>query len=356
MANKTQVTFPLNNVDYQAEDMQLWHSTRTNGVFSDNGEFLTTVTSGRNIQVSPGRCWMSYERFRGIIFGSFENTQLTVDIADGIFDRIDRVVIRYDVIANETKIQIKKGVPASNPVAPILERNNTNAYEIGIADIRVPKGALTISQGMITDKRLDESLCGVMRDGVTGIPTDGLQIQFQGWFNSNTSQWEQDFLNWYNTNTTKWQNDFDKWFNDLKVILDGDVATNLASRILALETLTKNLPAANVKMNNGEILETKLTNLQTKVDNGQNWKLTNDDGRNKVCSGQDANTFLVNGFWNGNDMTNMPNGSSEWWYLEVISHASPGYCYQKATQMLASFPRRFYRTQINGSWNEWRSL
>lgn len=258
MASKTRVTFPLNNVDYQAEDMQLWHSTRTNGVFSSEGEFLTTVTTGRGIQVSPGRAWLAYERFRGIIFGTFENIPLTVDLADGVFDRIDRVVIRYDVIANETTIQIKKGTPASNPAPPTLERNNTIAYELGIADIRIPKGAVVLNQGMIIDRRLDPTTCGVMKDGVTTIPTDGLLAQFQGWFNTNTTKWENDFNTWFNSHTTQWQSDFTTWFNTIKGMLDGDIATQLAARILAIEQRLDRFEATKVFMTDGTNVETNI--------------------------------------------------------------------------------------------------
>ena len=43
-----------------------------------------------------------------------------------------------------------------------------------LAQITRPAGSTTIVAGNITDTRLDPALCGVMRDGVTGIPTEEL--------------------------------------------------------------------------------------------------------------------------------------------------------------------------------------
>lgn len=307
MASKMQVTFPLNNVDYQAEDMQLWHSSRTNGVFSDNGEFLTTATSGRVIQVSPGRAWISYEKFRGIIFGNFENINLTIDIADGIFDRIDRVVIRYDIINNITELKIKKGVPSANPVAADLERNNINAYELGIATVKMPKGALEVRQSYITDTRIDPTVCGVMRDGVTGIPTEGLLQQFQD------------------------------WFKDVENVLDANTAGNLLNLI-------------NENKNN-------ITNLTSKVNNGQNFKLTNDDGRYL----EDNSNLNIDNFYFGwkniyNAKGTLPTGISQDDNNLIIECKGTDINFIKQVCYDVRSEKTWNRSRINGSWKNWRSL
>ena len=43
----------------------------------------------------------------------------------------------------------------------------------------VPAGSSVITAADITDTRADEAVCGVMRDGVTGIPTEQLVAQWQ---------------------------------------------------------------------------------------------------------------------------------------------------------------------------------
>ena len=50
-------------------------------------------------------------------------------------------------------------------------------YDLCLAEIRRPAGSTEITTANITDTRADEAVCGVMRDGVTGIPTAQLQAQ-----------------------------------------------------------------------------------------------------------------------------------------------------------------------------------
>lgn len=227
------VTFPLNNTDYKAEDMQLWHSTRGSGVFSENGELETTFKSGMIVTISPGRAWMGFEELKGVIFGNMENADLTVDMADGLLDRKDYVVIKLDIIQNETYLYIKKGTESNDPQPPTLERNTTTAYELAIAEINVTNGIIELNQGLIADKRLDESVCGVMKDGVTSIPTANLQAQWKSWFNVETANNETDWNNWYTTNTTLFGKQFSDWFVNVKETLSGDVAGNLLNLINA---------------------------------------------------------------------------------------------------------------------------
>ena len=56
---------------------------------------------------------------------------------------------------------------------------DTHADEIYVASIIVQPGAVKILQADITDLRMDENVCGVMRDGITCIPTAQLQEQAQ---------------------------------------------------------------------------------------------------------------------------------------------------------------------------------
>jgi len=240
------VTFPLNNTNYRAEDMQLWHSTRGNGVFSAADELITTFKSGMAVTISAGRAWIGFEKLKGIIFGNMSSVDLAVDMADGLLDRKDYVVIKYDIIQNETYLYIKKGTESSVPQPPTLARDINVAYELAIAEINVIHGIVELNQGLIADKRLDEDLCGIMRDGVTSIPTEILQAQWEGWFNeivtNSTEDWNNwynaittkgtnDWNNWYNTNTVLFGKQFTDWFENVKGVLNDDVAGNLLNLI-----------------------------------------------------------------------------------------------------------------------------
>ena len=47
------ITYPLNNIEYTAEDAELYHATRTSGVFA-NDDFPITVSGDGNV-VTIGR-------------------------------------------------------------------------------------------------------------------------------------------------------------------------------------------------------------------------------------------------------------------------------------------------------------
>ncbi|MFV0351435.1 MAG: hypothetical protein ACK5JF_03875 [Oscillospiraceae bacterium] len=49
--------------------------------------------------------------------------------------------------------------------------------ELIVAYVLINSGQTSITQAAVTDTRLDGTLCGLMRDGVSGIPTAGLQEQ-----------------------------------------------------------------------------------------------------------------------------------------------------------------------------------
>jgi len=225
------VTFPLNNTEYKAEDMQLWHSTRSSGVFSAEGELETTFKSGMTVTISSGRAWIGFDKMKGIIFGNMESADLTVDTADGLLDRKDYVVIKYDIIENKTYLYIKKGELSNNAQPPTLERDINTAYELAISEIEIMHGTVALNQGFILDRRLDENLCGVMKDGVTSIPTAGLQTQWENWFVSETDKGEKDWNSWYGNNTALFGKQFTDWFNSLKDTLSGDVAGNLLNLV-----------------------------------------------------------------------------------------------------------------------------
>lgn len=172
MAEKS---FPLENTKYTAEDAQLWFATRTSGVYA--GEHLPVSTSGNmEVTLGAGIAWLNYGTFAGIVYGNTENKTLTVEMSDAQHDRIDRVCIRLEILNNRCFAYVKKGNPAVRPVEPVLQRDNV-AYEISVAKIYVGAGVTDISAGNITDERMDATVCGLMRDGVTGIDTSMLTVQ-----------------------------------------------------------------------------------------------------------------------------------------------------------------------------------
>lgn len=172
MAEKS---FPLENTEYTAEDAQLWMATRTSGVYAGD-DLQLTANGSMEVTLGLGQAWLKTGRFTGCTYANTANHTLTVEMSDAQYDRIDRVCIRVEMLKHRCYAYIKKGIPSGAPIAPELQRDS-EAYEISPYEIRVNVGATGISAGDITDKRLDENVCGLMRDGVTGIDTSVINAQ-----------------------------------------------------------------------------------------------------------------------------------------------------------------------------------
>ena len=171
------ITYPENGIQYYADDASGYLSTRLSGVYSADEDFAVTANGDLTVTVSAGQAWVRPARFRGrsIILEQPETVTLTA--ADTVRSRIDRLVLRYDAAARKTSLQVLEGTPDSaSPTAPEITRTAL-VYDLCLAEIRRPAGSTEITAADITDTRADEAVCGVMRDGVTGIPTAQLQAQ-----------------------------------------------------------------------------------------------------------------------------------------------------------------------------------
>ena len=172
------ITYPLNGVVYSAEDVATYLCTRTSGVYSKETNFAVRTTGTRQITVAPGLAWINYDDFKGVSVCSREENVLTVPEADNTLNRVDRVVLQFDTSENITAIKLKTGTPAVAAQPPDILQNH-NQYELGLCTISVPAGSTAVTAADITDTRADETVCGFMRDGVTGIPTGTLVQQWQ---------------------------------------------------------------------------------------------------------------------------------------------------------------------------------
>lgn len=173
------ICFPLDNTPYEAKDMGTYLATRTRGVFSSDGNLAVTPgESGLSVSVSPGLAWLKWSDYWGTAALQEQALTLDLDTADGALKRIDAIVCRLDKVNNRAEIVVKKGAPSSAPIVvpPVRDANYDELY---IATVLIGAGVISISASAITDQRLNEEYCGLMRDGVTGIPTALLQEQVQ---------------------------------------------------------------------------------------------------------------------------------------------------------------------------------
>lgn len=173
------ITYPENGITYDADDASGYLATRQSGVYSAEEDFAVSISGELSLTVSAGQAWVRPSRFKGRSIIMEQPTTLTLTAADPVRTRIDRVVLRYDAAARQTRLQVLEGTPDSaSPTAPAITRTAL-VYDLCLAEITRPAGSTAITAADITDTRADETVCGIMRDGVTGIPTAQLIAQWR---------------------------------------------------------------------------------------------------------------------------------------------------------------------------------
>ncbi len=164
------ITYPENGITYDADDASGYLATRLSGVYSAEEDFAVTAQGGLSVQVSAGQAWVRPARFKGRSIIMEQPTTLPLTAADAVRSRIDRVVLRYDAAAKKTSLVVLDGTPDSAaPAAPEISRTEL-IYDLCLAEIKRPAGSTSVTAADIYDTRADETVCGVMRDGVHGIP------------------------------------------------------------------------------------------------------------------------------------------------------------------------------------------
>lgn len=179
----TQKAYPLDDTDYLAEDVRLFHVARSSGIFNATGTDLQVSANGRMaVDVKPGYAFLltSKDGVGGITYGSNATEGLVVSTAEST-TRYDYVAVRYSKDNNSCKLVCVKGSSAK-PTTPV---RTASVYEIILAILTVRANASEIRASDIQDTRLDEKMCGLVVDGTERIPTEGMQAQFTQFMNDN---------------------------------------------------------------------------------------------------------------------------------------------------------------------------
>lgn len=185
-------SFPNNQDVYVgAECVMKWLHGRTSGVFgAESNLAMNVVPSSMSIQISDGIGWLSNANGDGIVFWndskqtSGSKLTLTHDVADGVLDRIDRIVVTWETtnyVALPT-ISVLKGTASSVPVPPALTNNNIKR-QISLAKVSIPAGVVSLQPQMVTDERLDPDVCGLVTETIK-VDTSTMQNQFESLLNA----------------------------------------------------------------------------------------------------------------------------------------------------------------------------
>lgn len=219
----------------------------TNGVWgthdinikSDYGPFQVYQNSGMTVNINVGRAHIN-----GVFCNNDEVIVKDIQPASPTLNRIDAVVLRLDETNREITVEIVSGTHAANAIPPAITRTAT-VYEIILAYINVNKGITSITQNMITDTRLDTSVCGIVTQMVQSVDTSALYAQIQSDLTELKSQQQADFFD---------------WLDDLQDVLDDNTAGNLYNLITATQEQAKTIPIYNANATYDD--ETNTINLE----------------------------------------------------------------------------------------------
>ena len=159
-------TYPLNNILYNAEDAEIYNSTRTSGVFASDDFEIAVTGDNNNVMIKEGLAWIHNGRFTGKAIALKKPQNLTLSLPNNIYDRIDSIVLQFDRLHNETALVIKEGLAESSPKPPEVVQQES-VYELHLYHIRRKAGAMSIKSQDITDVRDNPKYCGKMYDAVT---------------------------------------------------------------------------------------------------------------------------------------------------------------------------------------------
>lgn len=197
---------------YKAEEWaEYFASFIGNGVFPVPSNGLQVEANSRaGVVIRAGRAWIN-----GYFYFNTDDLNVKLNTADGVLNRIDRIVIRWDLTARTISAEVKSSAPSNNPTTPDLQRD-ADAYELCLADVYVRAGSTAVLQSDITDQRYNSGLCGVVKGTVDQIDASMLAKQFN------------DYAELFKQETKL---DFEAWFEEIRGILSEDLAGSLALAI-----------------------------------------------------------------------------------------------------------------------------
>lgn len=273
------ITYPLNNIEYSAEDAELFHVTRTSGVYANNS-FDYSLLGGNDIEIGIGIAWIKNSEFAGKVVAEKKSTVINMGITDAVYPRIDAIVIQFNAETNETTFVVKQGTPATSPIAPEVVRTS-NIYELHLYHILRPAGAVSLSAANITDMRLSPEHCGIMADSVTSVDTKAIQQQINAFIENTSTQ-----LNALANETEQKYIDVNNDINDLIVDAQGNIDGLVSATQIRLddivadtdgkisEEVTSQLTEAKESGEFDGVSVTKVEQTQTSTEDGGTNEIT----------------------------------------------------------------------------------
>lgn len=183
--------FPFDSINHDrtmssASFRKMFKSFFTNGIFSTD-DFLVMADNSMNVTVGTGNACIN-----GAFYPLNEQKKLTIDNANGTYDRYDAIAIEFNLTDRQFYVKVVKGGSDSRYPTP---SRTASVYQLIIAFVKVSRGATSLVQEDINDVRGDEWYCGYVTSTGSQERFDKelqkLKTQIDGMNNSNTwSSWK----------------------------------------------------------------------------------------------------------------------------------------------------------------------
>ena len=219
MAETSEKSFPFDSVEvdgkpdraYVADDFaRYFRAFISSGVFMKEPTNLQVIANGdMTVTLMPGDAIID-----GYRYTNPEEIIITIDPADGVDKRIDRISATFSREDRDIHYTLQKGEFSYNPTPPACRRT-ADCKDYVLADIYVEAGAISIKQKDITDQRLNSEVCG-LAIAFSEIDTTTIFLQFTEWFHYVRQQGELDIETLINELTDKSREKYELYLADLR--------------------------------------------------------------------------------------------------------------------------------------------
>lgn len=256
-----------------------------NGIFGGKSNELMVQqkdSASMSIKVLSGQGWIN-----GYWYENTSELSLALDIADGVLNRIDLVVLRWDNSERVVRLAVKKGTPSSYPSAPVIQRD-ADCFELKLAEINVKAGATKITGFDITDTRLNTDECGFVVGVVKQFDTQAFGTQL----NTFITEFVKRNEDWLAALQASGEADINALIAELEELIDSNDVASLNNKIVTVTNRVITLES--------EITTFKNLFIQSSQHPGCFYRIVNGDTEWINPPNMPGIEYLTTERWNGN--------------------------------------------------------
>lgn len=226
-------------------------------MFLGNGVFVSPVNqckvipgTGLTVIVTPGWAFINgswYHNDANLVINLSPNTTSS--------SRIDSIKLRY---SDSTRSINALGFTGETTLV-----RGESVYDLKIAEVTVPVGAVTISVANITDTRSNENVCGFVKGLVDVVDTNDLFSQFDtifnNWFDTVKDQVTGDLGAKLQLEFSKLEADVEDYKNTAQSLIENYVYNDYTSAVTNLTFIDKVCEVTDAKVTANSLIDVYFT-------------------------------------------------------------------------------------------------